>query len=176
MEKKTRKHIPLKRNRNKDLPETADDKKHLQPDEGTLDLPDAKEIPGQEHIRPILGGELADNTISSSDEEGENVFDEEKIITQKDNNVSKEEKEALRRSSESMATKDDEKLRQSTVDNKDEEGELLNERTGLSGRDLDVPGSEQDDANEEIGEEDEENNPYSQPGEKEDENTGRHEV
>ena len=31
----------------------------------------------------------------------------------------------------------------------------------MSGNDLDVPGSEDDDANEEIGEEDEENNSYS---------------
>jgi hypothetical protein len=31
----------------------------------------------------------------------------------------------------------------------------------MSGNDLDVPGSEDDDADEEIGEEDEENNSYS---------------
>jgi hypothetical protein len=38
-----------------------------------------------------------------------------------------------------------------------------------------VPGSEEDNENEDIGSEDEENNPYSQSGEKEDENAGRHE-
>ena len=54
------------------------------------------------------------------------------------------------------------------LDQRDEDGELLNEKTDLSGKDLDVPGSEEDDANEEIGEEDEENNPYSLDSEDED--------
>lgn len=50
------------------------------------------------------------------------------------------------------------------LDDRDNDGELLNERTGdaaSTGEDLDVPGSEADDANELIGEEDEENNYYS---------------
>jgi hypothetical protein len=34
-----------------DLPESEDDKKHLQPDKGTLDLPSVKDIPGQEHVK-----------------------------------------------------------------------------------------------------------------------------
>ncbi len=58
----------------------------------------------------------------------------------------------------------DRNLRLSTLDDADEDGELLNESssaTDQSGRDLDVPGSEDDDDNEDIGEEDEENNAYS---------------
>lgn len=176
MEKRARKRIPIKRNRSNDLPETADDRKHLRPDEGTLDLPDVKDIPGQEHIRPLVTGEIADTHIASSDEEGESIFNDEEVIDQKDSNVTAEEKELLQRSSESMASNDDEQLRQSAVNNKDEDGELLNESAGFSGRDLDVPGSEEDDVSEDIGSEDEENNSYSQPGEKEDENGGRHEV
>lgn len=46
----------------------------------------------------------------------------------------------------------------------DEDGDLLNEAYGAEstlGEDMDVPGSEDDDANEAIGEEDEENNYYS---------------
>ncbi|MBL7718679.1 MAG: hypothetical protein JNL72_07575 [Flavipsychrobacter sp.] len=45
------------------------------------------------------------------------------------------------------------------LDDTDEDGEPLNERNTASG--LDVPGSELDDENEQIGEEDEENNYYS---------------
>lgn len=50
------------------------------------------------------------------------------------------------------------------LDNTDADGVPLNEKssaTDVSGNDLDVPGSELDDANEAIGEEDEENNSYS---------------
>jgi len=69
----------------------------------------------------------------------------------------------LQRSSESMATLDDEQLNIGDLDKTDDEGEMLNEKSDRSGGDLDVPGSEDDDANEEIGEEDEENNSYSLP-------------
>ena len=60
---------------------------------------------------------------------------------------------------------DNENLRRSELDNTDNDGDLLNEKSGaddLSGEDLDIPGSEDDDANESIGEEDEENNGYSE--------------
>jgi hypothetical protein len=53
------------------------------------------------------------------------------------------------------------------LDETDEDGDPLNEasgREGYMGDDIDVPGSETDDANENIGEEDEENNYYSLGG------------
>src|SRR5688572_7911358 len=156
-----------------DLPESADDKKHLQPDKGTLDLPEVKDIPGQEHVRPMPAREMADVTISSADEEGPeelNAEGDETDIDTTSTNVSNTERELLEESSESMASPDDIKLRQSRVDNVDEDGEPLNEEVNASGSDLDVPGSEDDDANEEIGEEDEENNSYSLHDEKEDQN------
>jgi hypothetical protein len=148
-----------------DLPETNDDKKHLQPDEAELDLPEVKDIPGQEHIRPLPAGEMADTTISSADEEVEDLLDtdEDKILAHYDTNVTAEEKELLQQSSESMATEDDLDARGARVDSKDEDGTPLNEKARRSGKDLDVPGSEDDDADEEIGEEDEENNSYSLP-------------
>ncbi len=62
-------------------------------------------------------------------------------------------------------SRDNVNLRRSELDNKDNDGELLNEKSGaddLSGEDLDIPGAEDDDADEAIGEEDEENNGYSQ--------------
>jgi hypothetical protein len=53
------------------------------------------------------------------------------------------------------------------LDTTDEDGDPLNEPQGTydaTGADLDVPGSEADDGNEDIGEEDEENNYYSLGG------------
>ncbi|MBA2498387.1 MAG: hypothetical protein H0V30_01535 [Chitinophagaceae bacterium] len=86
-----------------------------------------------------------------------------------DADVSDEEKEILRRADQDMPTTDDINLRRSALDNKDAEGELLNEDSqDVSGDDLDVPGSELDDDNEVLGEEDEENNPYSLGGDKHD--------
>lgn len=154
-----------------DLPETKDDKQHLQPDEGTLDLPNVKDIPGQEHIHPLIAREFADTTISSDDEEGVGVLDEEdedEIVKDTGANVSKEEKKLLRDASEKTPDTDEENLEKAQLDNMDEDGELLNEKTNLSGSDLDIPGSEEDDINEEIGEEDEENNSYSLDAEDED--------
>jgi hypothetical protein len=46
-------------------------------------------------------------------------------------------------------------------DNKDTEGDPLNERINMSGSDLDTAIVDEDDADERIGEEDEENNTYS---------------
>lgn len=155
-------------NKTSDLEESKRDKELLKPDEATLDLPDAKDIPGQEHVRPFLPGELADTTISSSDEEGNGLLDtDEDILADKENDVTPIEKELLQRSSESMATKDDEQWKDSQLDKTDEDGIPLNEKVNVSGSDLDVPGSEDDDANEEIGEEDEENNSYSLSDEEE---------
>lgn len=62
-------------------------------------------------------------------------------------------------------SRDNENLIRSELDNTDNDGELLNEKSGaddLSGGDLDIPGSEDDDYDKETGEEDEENNGYSE--------------
>ena len=145
-----------------DLPETDHDKKQLEPDEGILDLPEVKDIPGQEHVRPFLPGEMEDTTISSADEEANELLDvDEDILADKETNVTKVERDLLQRSSESMSTADDQQLNRAALDKTDDDGTPLNEKVNLSGSDLDVPGSEADDANEKIGEEDEENNAYS---------------
>ena len=145
-----------------DLPESKRDKELLKPDEGTLDLPEVKDIPGQEHVRPLPPGEMADTTISSADEEANKLLGpDEDILLDKELNVTSTERDLLQRSSESMATLDDEQLKASALDSTDDEGEKLNESSDMSGKDLDVPGSEADDADEKIGEEDEENNSYS---------------
>jgi hypothetical protein len=161
----------MKRNPNDSKPETdihdnRKDREKMQPEEVILDLPEVKDIPGQEHVRPMPFGELADTTISSADEEADHLFEDEEdadLKNEPDTNVTREEKELLRRSSESMASEDDESVRRATLDRTDEDGTPLYEKVNTSGTDLDVPGSEIDDDNEEIGEEDEENNSYSIP-------------
>lgn len=152
-----------------DLPESADDKKHLQPDKAIIDLPDVKDIPGQEHVRPLPAGEMADTTISSADEEGAGIFDTSEEVLQKDStNVTEEERELLEDTESSMGTEDDLSLKKAKVDAVDEDGTPLNEAVDQDGNDLDVPGAEDDDENEEIGEEDEENNSFSLNDDKED--------
>jgi hypothetical protein len=60
-----------------DLQESEDDKKHLEPDESTLDLPDVGDIPGQENIRIPRMKEYQDITASSADEEGDELFEDD---------------------------------------------------------------------------------------------------
>lgn len=60
-----------------DLPDSPRDEERLKPDQGTIDLPEVHDIPGQTHIKPAPLGELADTTISSADEEGEGLFDDD---------------------------------------------------------------------------------------------------
>jgi hypothetical protein len=65
-------------NRTSDLQDSARDQERLQPDETTINLPDVEDIPGQEHIHPPALGELADTTISSDDEEGVGLFEQDR--------------------------------------------------------------------------------------------------
>lgn len=58
-----------------DIEDSKRDKKRLQPDEATLDLPDVKDIPGQENIHVPNLREMADTTASSDDEEGIGIWD-----------------------------------------------------------------------------------------------------
>ena len=85
----------------------------------------------------------------------------------------------LESSGQNMDTEDGRNLINSALDNTDADGDPLNEDgsavNDLSGGDLDVPGSSDDDADEMIGEEDEENNFYSLGGdnhENQEENKG----
>jgi len=58
-------------------------------------------------------------------------------------------------------------LRHAELDATDNEGDPLNEKSSanaISGSDLDTSGIDEDDPDEQIGEEDEENNPYSLGG------------
>ena len=166
---KPKKHI--------DLPDSPQDKKHLQSEQFEIDLPDTKDIPGQENITVPIFGEFADTTISSDDEEGVGILDnpdeQEEVSVQLNANVSKDERKLLDDAAKKVNSPDQTALEQAELDQRDEDGELLNEKTGASGNDLDVPGSELDDANEEIGEEDEENNSFSLDDEHQENNNTR---
>ncbi len=156
------------RNDTQDLRDSAHDRQRMMPEETTIDMPEVKDIPGQEHIHPPRIREMEDVTISSDDEEGKGVLDvldnpsDEDITGTSDSNVSATETQLLAAAADTMPTNDQYALQQAMVDQQDDDGDTLNEEIDQSGSDLDVPGSEDDDANEEIGEEDEENNLYSQ--------------
>ena len=150
-----------------DINDSPKDKKKLKQDKGSLDLPDARDIPGQEHIHVAPLGELADTTISSDDEEGVGVFeddmeDETIIVMGSEDDIPKDDKIMLESLDNLDAThEDDESLSRGMPDNVDDDGDELNERINVSGSDLDTAIVDEDDADEEIGEEDEENNSYS---------------
>lgn len=62
-------------------------------------------------------------------------------------------------------SKDEINLKHAELDDVDEDGDLLNESSSaddVTGEDLDIPGAEDDDEDEAIGQEDEENNGYSE--------------
>ncbi|WP_153797764.1 hypothetical protein [Foetidibacter luteolus] len=154
-----------KNNGSADLTDSRKDQEKMQPETATIDLPEVKDIPGQEHVHPPALNEYRDTTISSADEEGYRVFGDD---SGDEGDVTEEEKELLEQSEQSTGTEDDESVRRVILDNKDDDGTALNEYAEVSGEDLDIPGAEDDDDNEDIGEEDEENNSYSLGGDRHD--------
>lgn len=158
--------------------DSKSDREKLKPDSTKMKLPDAEDIPGQEHVTPPPAGELAGTTASSADEEAEDIFNEnidEEIRNDPDSNVSPMEKKDLFISTRDMPG-DDENLRHAALDSTDEDGTPLNEdsfNANISPDDLDVPGAGLDDENEKIGEEDEENNEYSLGGDNHDDGPPR---
>ena len=162
----------MKSKKKTDLPDSEKDKKHLKPEEFEINMPDAEDIPGQENIHVPPLGQFADTTISLADEEGAGILDnpdgQEEVSNQLNANITKDERKVLDDAAKKIDTTDQKNLDAAKLDQYDDDGELLNEKTNISGSDLDVPGSELDDDNEEIGEEDEENNSYSVDEENED--------
>ena len=125
-------------------------------DKNSINLPEVKDIPGQENVKPPRLGELADTTASSDDEEGDDVLEPDDL-TDSDSNVSREERIALARVGGREIDTENDVLDQAALDSTDDDGDPLNEGSfgrDISGDDLDVP--EADD-----GEEDEENSDYS---------------
>lgn len=130
-----------------------------------MDLPEVSDIPGQEHVKPPRLGELGDTTASSADEEGDDILeDKDELQLSPDSNVSREERRTLASIDNREVDTEDEVLNQAALDSTDDDGTPLNEGSfgrDVSGDDLDVPGAGEDDADEAVGDEDEENNEYS---------------
>jgi hypothetical protein len=101
-----------------------------------------------ENIRNYAG-DKPDDIISENNEED------------KDATITKTELDLLDNAGAGME-QDDINEENAQVDNEDEDGDALNEGGDLTGGDLDVPGADLDDTDEMIGEEDEENNSYSE--------------
>ncbi|HSF46122.1 MAG TPA: hypothetical protein VLA58_08920 [Chitinophagaceae bacterium] len=168
--------------RSGDLTDPPKDQEKLKPETAEIDIPEVKDIPGQENISPVPLKGLSDITPSSDDEEGAGVVDklntidddEELIITGTDTDISPDEVAMLERMDGFEATRDNQNLADAALDSVDTDGTELNVDSfgeELSGKDLDTAAFEQDDDMEEIGEEDEENNLYSPDSEDEDSNS-----
>ncbi len=141
-----------------------------QPGYITMDMPEVKDIPGQENVTVPRIREMEDTTISSSDEEGDGLLDD---LNSDDRNISlidssdvtSAERKALKQAAGHQPTEETADFKEMVLDERDNDGDLLNEksiRQDRTGNDLDTPGADLDDADENIGEEDEENNMYSQ--------------
>lgn len=174
---------PARTSRNTDLTDPQRDQERLRPDEATIDMPEVKDIPGQEHVHVPPMGELADTTISSSDEEGAGILDElneeesdEDIVMGTEADIPTADREMLERGDDYMPTRDADRLNQASMDSTDFEGEPLNEASfgpERTGRDLDTGDIGDDDKMENIGEEDEENNQWSLGSDRQDQNEER---
>jgi hypothetical protein len=159
-------HRTLPKNQLSDHIDSPHDREEIEKEKVEVTLPDVEDIPGQENFTPAPLGEMADTTISSDDEEGVGIFEEnidQEISEDPDSVVSPTEKKDLSTSANDMPG-DDQNLRRAALDDTDEDGTPLNEESfnkNVTASDLDLPGTELDDENESIGEEDEENNDYS---------------
>lgn len=161
-----------------DIADPKRDQERLKPDEGTIDLPDVKDIPGQEFVNAPPLGMMADTTISSADEEGEGLFEDDEedqtdIVMGTEADISKDDKTALETAETYMPTRDDDRLHQARMDTTDFEGEELNEDSfgeDKSGRDLDIPANTDETRTDAMGQGDEENKHYSLGGDRQDHN------
>jgi|GraSoiStandDraft_24_1057298.scaffolds.fasta_scaffold482155_2 hypothetical protein len=114
-----------------DLPDSERDSKELESEEIIINLPDVKDIPGQEFVNVPPMNAIGDTTISSSDEEGGNIFDEDENdirSNRNDSSVSRGEKIALQ-DTNYLPTHDEDNLRDASQDSTDFDGDPLNERS-----------------------------------------------
>lgn len=102
----------------------------------------------------------------ASDNDPRQAKDDDPIVnTEANNNVTNTEQELLREAAGHPVNAETEDRDRLALDDTDEDGTPLEEESipDIGGNDLDIPGAELDDDNEDIGEEDEENNDYSLP-------------
>jgi hypothetical protein len=153
-----------------DLPDSARDRQELNTEETSINLPDVKDIPGQEFVHTPPMGSLGDTTPASDDEEGRNVFDREgeDIRDSGDrSDVSRSERIALR-DVDYMPTHDEDRLNEANMDNVDFQNAPLNEKgfgqEERTGDDLDMPISGDETTRTALGQGDEENQYFSLGG------------
>lgn len=154
-----------------DLPDSPKDREKLEGEETTIDLPEVKDIPGQEFVHAPPLGMLGDTTISSADEEGEGIFDDAALNDEdddlsNDSDVSPTERRMLA-NTEYMEQGDNDRLQRAALDNTDFQGERLNEGSfgeRQTGSDLDIPEETDETTTESLGQGDEENKYYSLGG------------
>ncbi len=137
-----------------DIQDSPADQEKLKSEEVTLDLPELKDIPGANRSGKNASLLPGDTTISSADEEGDELFEDDDDLTEENNlrddtNVSPVEKKLLRDSLD-PSYDTDLPVHSISLDRKDNEGVLLNE----SGMDRDLFGEDLD--NGLVKEEDEE--------------------
>lgn len=81
-----------------DIHDSPKDQEQLKSETAILDLPEVKDIPGQEDIVPMPLGEMADVTIASDDEEGVGVLDfedeDDETVTNSSEDITNQGKKA----------------------------------------------------------------------------------
>jgi hypothetical protein len=130
-----------------DISDSPEDQEKLKPDEVLMDLPELKDIPRSGKSGKNLENLPGDTTISSADEEGDELFDDDENLNEED--VSPLEKKLLKESFD-PSYDTDLPIESLSLDDLDNEGESLEE----AGQDKDLFGKDLDD--ELIEEEDEE--------------------
>jgi hypothetical protein len=131
------------------------DKKEFKEEPTIIDLPDVKDIPGQENVKPPRLKEFEDTTASSAGEEGDEIW-KDNLVDDGDDNVSDSEKELLRKAANYDSEEEDNELKKAIPDTTDQDGDELNEKFSskdLSAKDLDIPDEFEDDEDEELGKE-----------------------
>ncbi len=138
--------------------------------------PDGEDItkPQNNNGKISLGNDVTNKTDHLNDKNADTRF-----VSGTDADVTNEDLRILDAAEQNMDTTDSVNLQHASLDSVDDDGDPLNEVSSLNenmtGEDLDIPGGSADDANERIGEEDEENNYYSLGGdlhESQEENKG----
>jgi hypothetical protein len=129
-----------------DITDSPEDQAKLKGEDAILDLPELKDIPGAERLSRNASSIPGDTTISSADEEGDELFKDEDM---QGSNVSPLEKTLLSKSFD-PSYDTDLPIDSISLDSKDNEGDPLEE----SGESKDLFGEDLDD--DLVEEEDEE--------------------
>jgi hypothetical protein len=129
-----------------DITDSPEDQEKLKADEAILNLPELKDIPGASRSGKNDALRPGDTTISSADEEGDDILEDNEL---EDSDVSPLEKQLLRDSFD-PSYDNDLPINSLSLDEKDNEGTSLEEK----GMDKDLFGKDLDD--DLIEEEDEE--------------------